>query len=286
MLRTQLILALFLPLSIFAQDFDLLGEPEELAPSPVTATFKTNRIVNGHSIEMVKQREFDFKISHRFGFVNQGFYDLFGLDNATVRIGGDFGITDRINVGIGRSTVEKTYDGFVKLKLLQQMNDKGFMPVSVVAVSTLGINSLRWTQPNRQNKFRDRLHYTHQLLIARKFNKGFSAQLTPSLVHRNLVDSANIANDVFALGAGVRQKLSSRVTLNLEYFHVLTTAIKEGNTNALSIGFDVETGGHVFQLFFTNASAPYEKGFIADTRGRWQNGDVRFGFNISRMFSF
>ena len=271
--------------SAWAQEFDLLGDEEELN-NPVLATFKANRIINGHSVEMVKKREFDFKISHRFGFVNRGFYDLFGLDMASVRIGGDFGITDRLNVGIGRSTVEKTYDGFVKAKLMQQSTGANAKPLSIVAMSHLGINTLRWRYPNIEHKFNYRLHYTHQLLIARKFTTGFSAQLSANLVHLNLIDSSAFSNDMVSLGIGMRQKLSSRVSLNVEYFHTLTADINPLSTNALSLGCDIETGGHVFQLFFTNASAPYEKGFLADTRGKWTNGDVRFGFNVTRMFTF
>ncbi|MFY0644175.1 MAG: hypothetical protein JXR19_06890 [Bacteroidia bacterium] len=269
----------------WGQDLDLLEDDEEQT-IPVSATFKANRIINGHSVEMVKKREFDFKISHRFGFVNRGFYDLFGLDMATIRVGGDFGITDRINVGIGRSTVEKTYDAFAKIKLLEQSTGAKSKPVSIVGISHMGINTLRWPNPNRENFFSSRLHYTHQLLIARKMSDGFSAQLSANMVHLNLVDSMKFSNDIFSVGLGLRQKLTNRVTLNLEYFHTLTSAINPLSTNALSIGFDVETGGHVFQLFFTNASAPYEKGFLSDTRGQWSNGDVRFGFNVTRMFSF
>lgn len=283
----HILFALVISSALQAQDLDLLDEePEEEQTIYTTATFKANRVINGHSIEMVKKREFDFKISHRFGFLNTGAYDFFGLDQATMRIGGDFGITDRLNVGIGRSNVAKTYDGYVKYKFLRQSRGKKNMPISLVAISHMGVTTLKWVEPRRKNYFSSRLHYTHQLLIARKFNESFSLQLSPSMVHKNLIDSSQFSNDIFSLGVGLRQKLSRRVTLNAEYFYLFPGQLPDDRTAALSLGFDVETGGHVFQLFFTNAHAAFEKAFITDTRGKWENGDIRFGFNISRMFSF
>jgi len=269
-----------------AQDLDLLDEPELETIDYTTATFKTNRVVNGHSIETVAKNEFDFKISHRFGFLSGGPYDMFGLDQATMRIGGDYGITDNLNVGLGRSTVDKTYDGFVKYKFLKQSTGLKTMPVTATWISHMGITTLKWPQPDRQNYFSSRLHYTHQLLIARKFTEGLSIQLSPTLVHKNIVDSTKFKNDILSLGVGVRQKLTSRTTLNLEYYYVIPNQLEEDKTNVLSVGFDIETGGHVFQLFFTNSSGPFEKAFITDTKAKWLDGDIRFGFNIARVFNF
>ena len=269
-----------------AQDLDLLDEPELESTDYTTATFKTNRVVNGHSIETVAKIEFDFKISHRFGFLSGGPYDMFGLDQATMRIGGDYGITDNLNVGIGRSTVDKTYDGFVKYKFLKQSTGLKTMPVTATWISHMGITTLKWPQPDRQNYFSSRLHYTHQLLIARKFTEGLSVQLSPTLVHKNIVDSTKFKNDILSLGVGVRQKLTSRTTLNLEYYYVIPNQLEEDKTNVLAVGFDIETGGHVFQLFFTNSSGPFEKAFITDTKAKWLDGDIRFGFNIARVFNF
>ena len=269
-----------------AQDLDLLDEPELETTDYTTATFKTNRVVNGHSIETVAKNEFDFKISHRFGFLSGGPYDMFGLDQATMRIGGDYGITNNLNVGLGRSTVDKTYDGFVKYKFLKQSTGLKTMPVTATWISHMGITTLKWPQPDRQNYFSSRLHYTHQLLIARKFTEGLSIQLSPTLVHKNIVDSTKFKNDILSLGVGVRQKLTSRTTLNLEYYYVIPNQLEEDKTNVLSVGFDIETGGHVFQLFFTNSSGPFEKAFITDTKAKWLDGDIRFGFNIARVFNF
>jgi hypothetical protein len=150
----------------------------------------------------------------------------------------------------------------------------------------MGVTTLKWSNPDRENYFSSRLHYTHQLLIARKFTEGLSVQLSPTLVHKNLIDSANLKNDILALGIGVRKKLTNRTTLNLEYYYTLPDQLEENKTNVLSVGFDIETGGHVFQLFFTNSSGPFEKAFITDTKAKWLDGDVRFGFNIARVFNF
>ncbi len=269
-----------------AQDVDLLDEPELETTDYATATFKTNRVVNGHSIETVAKNEFDFKISHRFGFLSGGPYDMFGLDQATMRIGGDYGITDNLNVGLGRSTVDKTYDGFIKYKFLKQSTGLKTMPLTATWISHMGITTLKWPQPNRENYFSSRLHYTHQLLIARKFTEGLSIQLSPTLVHKNIVDSTKFKNDILSLGVGVRQKLTKRTTLNVEYYYVLPNQLEEDKTNVLSVGFDIETGGHVFQLFFTNSSGPFEKAFITDTKAKWLDGNIRFGFNIARVFDF
>ena len=273
-------------LSVTAQGLDLLPQDEPIT-TLTKATYKTTRIINGHSIETVSKNEMDLKISHRFGFVNSGAYDLFGLDQATIRIGVDYGITDNLNIGVGRSTYEKTYDGFVKYKFLQQKSGAKNTPITAAWISHMGINTLQtFGQGKDQVNFTHRLHFTHQLLIARKFSEGFSAQITPSFVHRNLVDSLHHNNDVLALGIGVRQKINNRVSVNVEYFYTVGDPLSEFNANALSLGFDIETGGHVFQLFLTNAAAPFEKGFITDTVGKWSKGDIRFGFNVARIFNF
>lgn len=285
-IKLSFLLILLFSLNGYSQDLDLLDDTEEEVTNYTIATFKTNRVVNGHSIETVAKREFDFKISHRFGFLSTGAYELFGLDQATMRIGGDYGITDNLNIGLGRSTVDKTYDGFVKYKFLKQSSGVKNMPITAAWISHAGITTLEWTQPDKENLFSSRLHYTHQLLLARKFTEGLSVQLSPTLVHKNLVDSSHLSNDILSLGIGLRQKLTTRTTLNLEYFYVLPNQLESNSINALSVGFDVETGGHVFQLFFTNSSGPFEKAFITDTKAKWLDGDIRFGFNIARIFDF
>lgn len=261
----------------------LLGEEDERTFT--TATFKTNRVINLQSLENTAAGVMDIKIGHRFGFVNQGLYELFGLDNATIRIGADIGITDRLMAGFGRSSFEKTYDGFLKYKLLRQSTGKVNMPVSVSAFSSAAVKSVRFTDPDRENFFSSRMYYAFQLIVGRKFSENFSLQVSPTVVHRNLVGTLAESNDVFAIGVAARQKLSRRLSLNAEYIYVLPDQILDQYTNSFSLGFDIETGGHVFQLHFTNSTSMIEKGFVTETTGNWLDGDIHFGFNISRVFT-
>ncbi len=271
---------------LVAQDegdlLSLLGE--EATTEYATASFKTNRVVNGHSIENTAAGVMDFKISHRFSPLNQGLYDIFGLDGATIRIGLDYGITDRLMIGAGRSTKEKIIDGFAKYKILRQSTGKRNMPVSLSYLVDAQIKTVKFSDQTRENLFPSRLYYTHQLLIGRKFNNTFTLQLMPTLLHRNLVETKAEKNDVLAMGVAGRIKLTKRVTINAEYYYVLPDQIRPEYTNVLSLGFDIETGGHVFQLHFTNSTDMTYKGFITETTDQWFDG-VRFGFNISRVFT-
>jgi hypothetical protein len=270
---------------LFAQE-DLLNLLNDTVPEKkqdVTATFKTTRLVSGQSLELHHGGVLNFVIQHRFGRVNGGGYEFFGLDQATIRLGLDMGISNRINVGIGRNSVNKVYDGFVKYKILKQ-KIKGF-PITLTGYSSMGIKTLKWADPERENYFSSRLYYTHQLLVGSRVSPSFSFQLTPTLVHRNLVDSTNINNDVFLIGIGARQKLSKRISINAEYFYIFPDQVASQFTNPLSIGFDIETGGHVFQLHFTNVQQMTDHGFLTETDGHWDNGDIHIGFNISRVFT-
>jgi len=250
----------------------------------VSATFKATRIINGQSCETTPIGTLDFRIAHRFAPVNGGTYNLFGLDQASTKFSFDYGITKELTIGVGRSTYEKTYDGFIKYKFLKQ-RESGFSPITAVWFSGISVNTLRWANPNRKNYFSSRLNFVHQLLVARKVNENFSFQLTPTLIHRNLVSTFDEDNDVLALGIGLRHKLTRRTSINVEYFYPQRTSIQSRFTNSLSIGFDIETGGHVFQLHFTNSTAMIEKAFIAENTQSWKNLGFMFGFNISRVFT-
>jgi hypothetical protein len=223
MSTTLIMLFTFLPHSVYSQD--LLENLEEEPIDYTTATFKTTRVINGHSVENVAGGVLDFRISHRFGAIDQGLYDLFGLDAATMRLGFEYGLTDRLMVGVGRSTYEKSYDGFLKYKILRQSKGKVNMPVTMSYFASTSINTLKWADPNRKNYFTSRLSYVHQLIVGRKLNGTTSVQITPSFVHRNLIKNNTVKNDVFAIGFGGRQKLNSRISLNAEYFYVLPNQI-------------------------------------------------------------
>lgn len=283
-----LIAALFFFQSVNAQKdttdlLALLGEEETI--NYTTATFKSTRVINMQSVENVAAGVMDFRISHRFGAVNSGAGTLYGLDQAYMRLGFEFGITDKLMLGVGRSNVNKEVDGFLKYKILSQSTGKRNMPITLSWFSSIVVRTTEFEDPDRKNYFSSRLYYCHQLLIARKFNERLSLQLSPSLVHRNLVSDSTIMNDVFAGGVGGRFKITRRTSVNAEYVYVLPDQLGPGYTNSLSIGFDIETGGHVFQLHFTNSKPMNEKGFITETTGKWSKGDVQFGFNISRVFT-
>lgn len=286
-LRSLVLLGLFLILKpAFSQEeeslLDLLG-PEDPVTNYASASFKTTRVINSHSIENAGHGVMDFKIGHRFGRINSGAYEFFGMDQATIRLGLDYGITDRLMIGIGRSSYEKTLDGFIKYKLLRQSTGAVSMPVTVVLVAGTSINMLRFPD-NRENFATSRFAYFFQPIIGRKFSEYFSIQLMPTLVHRNLVRTFEEEHDVIALGIAGRQKITKRIALTAEYFYLLPDQIPEQYHNSLTIGFDIETGGHVFQLHFTNSLPLMEKGFITETTGNWADGDIHFGFNISRVF--
>lgn len=269
----------------------LLGE--EKTTEYATASFKTNRVVNGHSIENTAKGVLDFKISHRFTPMRQGIYDLIGLDGATIRFGFDYGITDRLMIGVGRNSKEKIFDGFAKYKILRQSTGKKVMPISLSYLVDAQIKSVKFSDTERDNKFSSRVYYTHQLLLARKMNERITLQLMPTLVHRNLTLNEEDKNDVLAIGAAGRVKLTKRVAFNAEYYYVLPNQLANAYANTLSVGFDIETGGHVFQLHFTNSQDMTYKGFITETTEDWffKGSDgrtlsgLRFGFNISRVFT-
>ncbi len=269
-----------------AQDdlLSLLGEDEPTTEYS-TAAFKSNRVINLHSIESTAGGVLDVKISHRFGFVNGGIKELFGLDQASIRIGADYGITNRFTVGFGRSSYEKTLDGFLKYKLLRQSSGAKVMPITAAFLASVAMKTIPWANPDRENYTSSRMYYTFQLMLGRKFSEQFSMQLSPTILHRNLVRTKSEKNDVLALGIALRQKLTKRIAINAEYIYVLPNQLADGYKNSLSIGFDIETGGHVFQLHFTNSTSMIEKGFIGETIGDWRNGGVHFGFNVSRVFT-
>lgn len=248
----------------------------------VEQTFKGTRLINGHSIETRKRGILDVIISHRFGRLNSGAYELFGLDESNVRLGVDFGLTDRLDIGVGRNSFEKTYDGFLKYKILGQR--PGGIPVSVAGFSSVALKTLKSGDPAGEPDVSSRLTYSYQVILARKFSQSFSFQISPTMVHRNSVIEEADPNDIFALGAGGRIKLTKRLSLNAEYYYQLNTIENSPVRNSVAIGFDIETGGHVFQLHFTNSRSMIEKGFITETTGDFFDGDVHFGFNISRTF--
>ena len=284
-----ILLTLALP-RLWAQDdlLELLEEEtkDESNVDYTYATFKATRIINGQSVENTAGGVLSFIIAHRFGKINDGFYELFGLDQSTIRFGLEYGITDELNVGIGRSSFQKTFDAYAKYKLLKQSSGAKKMPVTLSLFGGIAATGVEDLSPGNEDIFSSRLSYSYQLLLARKFSNNFSLQLSPTLIHRNLVRTPDINNDVVALGAGARYKLSNRVTLNAEYFYRFENEnLGDDTFNAISVGFDIETGGHVFQLHITNSRGMLERYFVTETTGDIGEGDIFFGFNINRVFT-
>ena len=287
-------LALFLGMAAFyspsatAQDLDsLLDKEVKPQTTVVNATFKSTRIVNGHSIERMKKKQLEFRISHRFDQLNTGAYNLYGLDYGKIHFSLEYGVTDWLEFGVGRGSEDKTFDGFGKISILRQSSGAKTMPfhlsymASTECISS-NVNPLMTTIGSRMS-------FVQQILIARKFSENFSLQLSPTFIHRNQVPLETDRNDLFALGAGARYKLSKRIALNLEYYYVYranASALPDVYHNPLGIGIDIETGGHVFQIMLTNSQSMREAGFIGKTTGNWGDGGIHPGFNISRVFSF
>ena len=288
-------LLIFAPLSIGAFStqnitaqgslLDQVGK-DEATTDYVKYSFKTNRVINLHSLENTAAGVMDFKVSHRFNPVNNGVYDLFGLDGAQQRFGFDFGITNDLTVGINRNSYRKAYDAFAKYRILRQSTGKITMPITLAVMTSVAIETQNFDNPARDNLFSSRLIYTHQLILGRKFSEAFTLELVPTLVHRNLVATLAEKNNVFALGIGGRVRLTKRMTLTGEYVYVLPNQLAAGLKNSASIGVDIETGGHVFQLHFTNSPSMSEYSFVTqnDTDFFGKNG-IRMGFNISRVFT-
>jgi hypothetical protein len=276
-------------LSLSAQPDDLAKMMEEemskdAEPDYATATFKTTRLINGHTVENVAAGVLDMRISHRFGAINTGIKQFYGLDVATMRVSLEYGINRWLMIGGGRSTFEKTYDSFLKAKILRQSKGTRNMPITLSYLASMQTITVPYEKPDRTNFFTSNMFFVHQLIIARKFNESFSFQVSPTMVHRNLVDSIATPHDLFSIGIGGRMKLTRRTSINVEYFYQINK-FKPAGTNVLSIGFDIETGGHVFQLCFTNSPYMIEKAFIHQNSGTWKAGDIIGGFNLSRNFT-
>ncbi|NDI99439.1 hypothetical protein GWA97_10175 [Flavobacterium sp. LaA7.5] len=279
----KLILAacLFGAITVSAQD-DLLAEldsTQTVSENYVTAVFKGLQIVTLQTTKMPAKKEFYFVVSHRFGSVKDGISEFFGLDMATTKIGGVYGITDWLSVSASRHTMLKMYETSIKCRLARQGDN---FPLEIVGYNTVDINTFLEEKDYPKIEFNDRLAYISQLLISRKLSDKVSLQLVPSFIHKNLYDPAIENDNQFSVGAGGRVKLTKRLSLNAEY--VYNADKPDFYVNPLSVGLDIETGGHVFQLIFTNSQSMTESGYITHAAGDWGDGDFFFGFNLYRVF--
>ncbi len=246
--------------------------------------FKGTRVINGHSVNAQNEGELEFLIEHRFGRINGGAYNLYGLDQSTIRFGLEYGIKNWVSIGFGRSSFKKTFDGFAKVRLYRQQSGDKNIPFSLTLLSAVSLNSLKFQDTTRENYFSSRLSFTHQILIAKKFSERLSLQLMPTIVHRNLVPTTQENNLVVSIGIAGRYKLTKTIATSIEYYYVLPGQISETYHNSLAIGFEIDTGGHAFQFHFTNSTGMLERDFIAENTGDFQDGDIHLGFNITRIF--
>lgn len=269
---------------------DLLEQTDSVKEF-VSATFKGTKIINFQSVETPGKKVLEFMIQHRFGDINGGANSFFGLDNgATIRFGLGYGITDRLEVGIGRTSLDKLVDGYVKYRLIKQTVKHG-NPVSVTLMGATYCTSIQDPNAalngyNKYHYFADRLTYSLQAVVARKFSDRLSFQVTPVYIHYNLVENISDKNDAIVMGFSGRYKFSKRMAITMEYGLKYNSYTAQTYYNSMGIGWDIETGGHVFQMFITNSSGIVEPQYLTHTVTSWKDGGIRLGFNISRAFNF
>lgn len=271
----------FLGMATASAQEDLLSELDstQVADTYATAPFKALQIVTLQTTKMAAKNEFYFVVSHRFGSVKDGISEFFGLDQATTKIGGIYGITDWLSVSASRHTLSKVYETGVKYRLARQSAD---FPVDIVGYNTIDINSALEEDDYPKLEFADRMSYITQVLVSRKVNERLSLEVVPSYIHKNLYNPQLENDSQFSLGAGGRVKLTKRLSLNMEYMYNFDKP--DFYVNPLSVGLDIETGGHVFQLLFTNSQSMTESGYVTNGTGDWGKGDFFFGFNLYRVF--
>ncbi|WP_089351829.1 DUF5777 family beta-barrel protein [Flavobacterium sp. ov086] len=275
-----LIASLLICLYSNAQEDLLSGlDSTQVADKNVTATFKALQIITLQSTKLAAKKEFYMVISHRFGSVKGGISEFFGFDDATTKIGGIYGVTDWLSVSASHHTLLKINEASVKFRLLRQSNE---FPLDVVGYSTIDFNSGLKKDDYPKIEFSDRLSYINQILISRKISERISLELAPSFIHKNLYNPAIENDNQFTLGAGGRLKLTKRLSLNLEYAQNFDKP--SFYNNPLSVGLDIDTGGHIFQLLFTNSQSMTESGYLTSAAGNWGKGDFFFGFNLYRVF--
>ena len=248
------------------------------------STFGTTRISLSQSVEPTVKGQLVLDIQHQFGPINSGIQEFFGLDQATTRLGLTYGVLDWLSVGIGRSGLYKTYDGSIKARLMTQKISGG-SPISLSYFGNIGIYTTTWNYDNVPYNFSHRLSYTNQLLIARRFGDHFSMQLSPTYIHRNFVESREADNDVWSISTAARYLFADKYSITIDYNYIVSKYTADNNNNSLTIGFNILTAGHVFSLFASNSLGLIEQQFIPATKGSWLDGDIHFGFTISRSFS-
>ena len=253
----------------------------------IGSAFNGSHIVNSQSTNMLDPGRLNFLISHRFGTLNEGAFNLFGLDYSAVRLGFEYGISKKLTAGIGRSSLGKNYDGYLKYRMITQTEGSKNVPVSVVWFGSTAFSAVEVRQNKNASdnyRFSNQLVYTLQALISREFSGKFSLQVNPTLIHRNETEDNNSDNDIFSLGLGARFKLSRRMHLNADYYYTFNPDEGREVYNPLAVGLDIVTGGHVFKVYLANSAGMIEKEFVTNTTSDFFDGDIRLGFTVLRSF--
>lgn len=270
-------------LIVFSQD-ELLSEIDTVIEEPTyaSAVFKGLKVINFESTKLVAKKGFNFIVSHRFGTVKNGFQNLFGLDEAVTHLNFVYGLSDNINISASRSSNQKIYEVATKFILVNQQAGK--IPLTVVGYTSVLANTSLDTDNLPKLEFKHRLSYVAQLLVSRKMNNNLSLILSPTFFHDNYLTDDFQENSQYGIGFGGRYKLGKRWSLNMEYGVHLNRSENSLYKNPFSIGIDLETGGHVFQLLFTNSQSMNTNGVFGTSTGEWGESDVYFGFNLARSF--
>lgn len=266
----------------YAQE-DLLNELDSETPQSrfESPAFKAFKIGNLQSTKVAGKGDLYMYVSHRFGTLKKGVNTFFGLDEANTKIEMIYGLTDGFQIGLSRESLRKTYAGSSKIRLIKQGKHS---PVNIVAYGTVNINTLLSTEQYPKLRYRDRFSYASQLLISRRLSKNISIELAPTFVRQNLVLESFQKHEQFVLATGGRFKINKRSSINIDYAYNFSRHKSSVYKDPLTIGLDIETGGHIFQLVFTNAQLTNEPGFLSNAEGDWSKRDIFFGFNIVRVF--
>lgn len=277
----KIILLLLFPAVLFAQEDLLKGiDSVSVDPSKVESAFKGLKIVNLESTKLAAKGDFYFIVAHRFGSLKDGFEGAYGLDNAVTQLKFVYGLTDWLSLSAARSELAYDFSG----KFLLKSQEKNGFPFAIAAFSSIAINNTLKESNYPKMKFEDRFIYVAQLLISRKVNTNLSLEIAPTFFHENFVEDDNQDNSQYAIGIGGRYKFAKRWSVNVDYAAHLNRSSTSQFKNPLSVGVDLDTGGHVFQMHFSSSQGIHEAGFLGNTRGDWTKGDIFFGFNLLRVF--
>jgi hypothetical protein len=267
---------------------DFGNEPEKKI---IRSAFDGSTIINSQSTNVNDAGQLSVIIAHRFGTVKEGFYNFYGIDEAAMRLGFEYGVTNKVTLGIGRSTAGKNYDGYLKYRLITQTKGaaSGNIPITVTLFVSSAFSSQKLrvlNQNNDRNYFIDNLVHTYQTIVSRQLSSRFSLQVSPTVIHKNLVETASQPHNIYALGSGLRMKVRGKLSINVDYSYVWKEDLSAGVKlyNPIGIGMEVVTGGHVFKLHFTNSVGMIEKEYLTNTTDNFFKGQMRFGFTLLRSF--